>query len=240
LGINNVKGSKYLGVITGCNSTLASKAIAKREAHIYRQIESWDTRLSFSPVDRVMVAKIICLSIAWYHAGIALGWEPALKRIEARVLSFIWKGSIPKVAKAMLRLPKNEGGLSIWSLVDKARAFTSIWVVKYLQIMTNPVLQSTIQVATDWYASAKGITVPIWESRINHSHDIEKMGFGLLAMLQRSWATIVRRDPEIVPGDWVAYRDCSSQKQLHKDVLYEGRAKVLEPNSMSWIPSRES
>jgi hypothetical protein len=52
--------------------------------------------------------------------------------------------------------------------------------------MTNPVLQSTIQAATNWYASAKGITVPIWESHIDHSHDMEKAGFGLLAMLQRS------------------------------------------------------
>jgi hypothetical protein len=94
--------------------------------------------------------------------------------------------------------------------------------------MTNPVLQSTIQAATDWYASAKEITVPIWEFCIDHSHDMEKMGFGLLAMLQRSWATVVRRDPEIAPGDWVAYKDCSSQKQLRKDVFYKGRAKVLE------------
>jgi hypothetical protein len=29
-----------------------------------------------------------------YHAGIALGWVPALNRIEARQ-SFIWKWSIP-------------------------------------------------------------------------------------------------------------------------------------------------
>jgi hypothetical protein len=108
-----------------------------------------------------MVAKIMCLSIIWYHASIALGWEPALKRIEAWVQSFIWKGGIPKVAKATLRLPKNEGGLSVWSLVDKARAFTSMWVVKYLQNITNLVLQSTIQAVTNWYASAKKITVPI-------------------------------------------------------------------------------
>jgi hypothetical protein len=133
-----------------------------------------------------MVAKIMCLSIAWYHASIALGWELALKRIEARVQSFIWKGSIPKVAKVTLRLPKNEGGLSVWPLVDKARAFMSMWIVKYLQNMTNPVLQSTIQAATDWYTSTKGITIPIWESHINHSYDMEKMDFGLLAMLQRS------------------------------------------------------
>jgi hypothetical protein len=85
LGINNVKKSKYPGVITGCDSTLASKAIADREACIYRQMESWDTRLSSSPIDRVMIAKIMCMFIAWYHAGIVLGWELALKRIEARV-----------------------------------------------------------------------------------------------------------------------------------------------------------
>jgi hypothetical protein len=41
------------------------------------------------PIDRVMVAKIICLSIAWYHARIALGWETALKRIEKRIQAFI-------------------------------------------------------------------------------------------------------------------------------------------------------
>jgi hypothetical protein len=82
--------------------------------------------------------------IAWYHAGIAPGWELALKRIGARIQAFIWKGSIPKVAKATLRLPKNERRLLVWSLVDKARVFTSIWVVKYLLGMTNPVLQSQL------------------------------------------------------------------------------------------------
>jgi hypothetical protein len=29
-----------------------------------------------------------------------------------------------------------------------------------------------------------------------------------------------------MPGDWVAYRDCNTHKQLRKDVTYEGRAKV--------------
>jgi hypothetical protein len=84
-----------------------------------------------------MVAKIMCLSIAWYHVGIALGWEPALKRIEERIQAFIWRRGIPKVAKATLKLPKKEGSLSVWSLMDKARAFTSMWVVKFLQNNTN-------------------------------------------------------------------------------------------------------
>jgi hypothetical protein len=38
LGISTALASKYLGVITGCDSTLTSNAIAEREAHIYRQI----------------------------------------------------------------------------------------------------------------------------------------------------------------------------------------------------------
>jgi hypothetical protein len=148
---------------------MAQKAITEREARIYRQIDTWDHKLSSSPIDRVMVAKIMCLSITWYHAGIAPGWEHALKRIEKRIQAFIWRGSIPEVAKAPLRLPKKEGGLSVWSLMDKARAFTSMWVVKFLQNNTNPILQDTIQAATNWYAVSKGTKVLLWESRLDHS-----------------------------------------------------------------------
>jgi hypothetical protein len=53
-----------LGVITRYASSMAQKAIAEREAHIYKQIDAWDHKLSSSPIDRVMVAKIMCLSIA--------------------------------------------------------------------------------------------------------------------------------------------------------------------------------
>jgi hypothetical protein len=42
---------------------MAQKAIAEQEACIYRQIDAWDHKLSSSPIDRVIVAKIICLSI---------------------------------------------------------------------------------------------------------------------------------------------------------------------------------
>jgi hypothetical protein len=68
----------------------------------------------------------MCLSLVWYHAALAPGWEPALNRIEKRVQAFIWKKSIPKVAKATLQLPKNKGGLSVWSLINKARAFLTM------------------------------------------------------------------------------------------------------------------
>jgi hypothetical protein len=84
-----VKASKYLGVVTGCDPDMSQKAIAEREARVYRQLDAWDHRLSSSPIDRVMVAKIMCVSLVWYHAGIVPGWEPALQRIEKRVQAFI-------------------------------------------------------------------------------------------------------------------------------------------------------
>jgi hypothetical protein len=103
-----------------------------------------------------------------------------------------------------------------------------MWVVKFLQKNTNPILQDTIQAATNWYAVSKWTKVPLWESRLDHSQDIEAAGFGLLAMLQRSWTTVVTHEPDLSLGDWVAYKDCSTHKQLRKDVTYEGRAKVLK------------
>jgi hypothetical protein len=103
-----------------------------------------------------------------------------------------------------------------------------MWVVKFLRDKTNPVLQATIQAATNWYADSNGTSIPLWESRLDHSQDIEAAGFGLLAMLQHSWATVARQEPDLSPGDWVAYRDCSTHKQLCKDVTYEGRAKILD------------
>jgi hypothetical protein len=83
----------------------------EREARVYRQLNNWDNKLSSSPIDKVMVAKIMCLSLVWYHASIMLGWELVLQCIDKRLQAFIWKGSIPKVAKSTLRLLKNEGGL---------------------------------------------------------------------------------------------------------------------------------
>jgi hypothetical protein len=111
LRIRIVKASKYFGVIIGNNPDLALKTIMEREARIYRQLNNWDNQLSLSPINIMMVAKIMCLSLVWYHAGIMPGWELALQHIEKRVQSCIWKGSIPKIAKSTLRLPKNKGGL---------------------------------------------------------------------------------------------------------------------------------
>jgi hypothetical protein len=72
-----------------------------------------------------------------------------LKRIKKRVQDFILRKGISKVAKATLRLPKQEGGLNVWSLVNKANAFIMVWVITVLLSKTNPILESTLQAATN-------------------------------------------------------------------------------------------
>ena len=57
-----------------------------------------------------MVAKTMCLSIIWYHTGLMPGWEKTLDELDKKVTSFIWKGTLSKVARATLLLPKEKGG----------------------------------------------------------------------------------------------------------------------------------
>ena len=107
-----VTASKYLGVITGDDKVISAKAISDRIAKVQSQLDMWDTRLSSSPVDRDMVAKTMCLSIIWYHAGLMPGWEKTLDELDKKVNSFIWKGTMSKVALSTLLLlfGKEQGG----------------------------------------------------------------------------------------------------------------------------------
>ena len=82
-------------------------------------MEHWNSRLQSSPVDRAMIAKVMLLSIVWYHAGVTPGWEDSLLRVEKAVNNFIWKHSIPKVAKATLLMDKARGGLGVWALIPR-------------------------------------------------------------------------------------------------------------------------
>ena len=73
-------------------------------------------------MDRAIVAKTMCLSIIWYHAGLMPGWEKTLDELDKKVTSFIWKGTMSKVARATLLLLKEKGGLGLWSLKAKNNA----------------------------------------------------------------------------------------------------------------------
>jgi hypothetical protein len=228
LGVEITNAAKYLGVITGDDADQTNKCMSEREDRIYKQLDYWDARLSSSPPERVMIAKIMCLSLVWYHAGLMPGWDKTLERIEKRVNTFIWKGTIPKVAKDTLILPKNEGGLDVWDLKAKTNGFVNMWIVKLLTGATNPLLKATFTAITELYAERAETQTPLWESRIDHSANIIKhTGSKLLAMFQQSWSTVVRRDPVLNPGDWVKYSNDVERRKRFADQFYEGKAQVI-------------
>jgi hypothetical protein len=77
-----------------------------------------------------------------------------------------------------------------------------MWMVKLVQGKTNPILETMIKVAVNHYTKTRGTEVPLWESRLDYSHDITTTtGMKLLAMLQGAWSMIVRRNPTINNGD---------------------------------------
>ena len=230
LGVKVAECSKYLGIITGNRSTVTQKAIRDREAKVYRQLEHWDNRVSSAPTDRVFIAKLMCLSLIWYHSPIVPGWEGALLRIQNRVHDFIWRGGIHKVANDTLRWTKDMGGLNVWNLEDKAAAFRNVWVIKYLTGNLNPLLASTIKAITELYMHKARVQVPLWESRVDHSANIAKLvASPLLAALQRTWATVVRRDPVFSAGDRIMYSNAETKGNTLSDRMFEGVGQTKTP-----------
>ena len=130
--------------------------------------------LSSSLINRAMVVKIMCFSIMWYHAGVMPGWTNTLERIDKRVNRFLWKDSIPKVAKSTLIRDKKHGGLNVWNLNAKAAAFRNVWIVKYLTGKLNPILTATINAISEWYRQVAKMQMGLWETRTDHSSFIRK------------------------------------------------------------------
>ena len=60
------------------------------------------------------------------------------------------------------------------------------------------------------------------------------MGMGFLAIMQGAWANVVRRNPLLLPGEWVAYYNGESKKG---DTLWKGKAKVINgaPNPENMV-----
>ena len=131
-----------------------------------------------------MVAKTMCLSIIWYHAGLMPRWEKTLDELDKKVTSFIWKGTLSRVARATLLLPKEKAGLGLWSLKAKNNAFQSSWILKLNLGKLNPYLESTLLMTAAFYAGAANTDVPLWESMVNHLSTIRRViGSELLAEL---------------------------------------------------------
>ena len=136
------------------------------------------------------------------------------------------------MARATVLLPKEKGGLGLWSLKAKNNAFRSSWILKLNLGKLNPYLESTLLMAAAFYAEAANTDVPLWESRVDHLSTIRRvMGSELLAELQAGWANIIWLRPAFAKGNLVAYSYAEEAGRLHRDTLYRGKGVVVEDST---------
>ena len=105
------KAMKYLGGIVGHDKAMVLKKWTDIEEKMDKKIRQWSMRVGSSVQDRMLVIKLMFLSLIWYHASIMPIPEGLLESVEKKVLSFLWSGGMFKVRKAQLYKGKKEGGL---------------------------------------------------------------------------------------------------------------------------------
>ena len=227
LGITARKTVKYLGILGGTDPIAKLAARDERLNKVYRQLEYWDGRLPSAPPTRVLIAKIMCLSIIWYHAGIVTEWDEVLPELDAKIMKFIWSNNPPKVARDTLRWDKDNGGLNLWDLGNKVKAFRTLWVIKYLRGDLNPILHNTIKAITELHQHRAQTTIPLWESRLDQGESImDTVGSKLLASMQQNWAIIMRRKPTLHKGNKVLYSN-EEYTEKPEETFHRGHGKLV-------------
>ena len=104
-----------------------------------------------------------------------------------------------------------------------------MWIAKNVNRTLNPILTNTIDAISELYKLRSETDIPLWESRVDHSSNIvDCVCSPLLASLQRAWATIICRDPDLQKGDWVIYSNAETPGKTYADQAYTGAAEVLE------------
>ena len=161
------KAVEYLGGIVGHDRNMIIDKWIEISQKLDSRIERWSTRVGSSVQDRMLVIKLMFLSLLWYHASVMAVPVGFMETMEEKVLSFLWNGGVSKVRKAQLYRPKKEGGLGFWSVLAKSTALRSSWVVKYLTGKLSKGLTEIWELWTVRWEQRAGTHVPLWESQVD-------------------------------------------------------------------------
>ena len=215
LGVATARSVSYLGIPTGHRGKEYQAKMEDILEKIQRRVKYWDFRLNTSPIDRVLVAKVMVASVVWYHASLMHGWDTYLKRIEDILFKFVWRDKIPKVARKTMYLPREEGGLNFWNLEAKGAAFQNVWVVKYLNDKLPPSLKAAMDGIVNTYNNkfprAGNMPHP-FATRLDISESLKTVS-PLMAQLQVNFARVIRRDPSLVEGTYFLYLEEGANNQ---------------------------
>ena len=103
------KAVEYLRDIVGHDRNMIIDKWIEISQKLDSRIERWSTRVGSSVQDRMLVIKLMFLSLLWYHASVMAILVGFMETMEEKVLSFLWNGGVSKVCKAQLYKSKKEG-----------------------------------------------------------------------------------------------------------------------------------
>ena len=103
------KAVEYLGGIVGHDKTMILKKWTDIEEKMDKRIRQWSTRVGSSVQDRMLVIKLMFLSLIWYHASIMPIPERLLESVERKVLGFLWSGGMCRSERPNCTRAKKKG-----------------------------------------------------------------------------------------------------------------------------------
>ena len=122
--------AKYLGFAIA--SSWNGAAMFPRIISNIRERASFWLRAGLSLRGRVVISKMMLLSLVWYRSCICDFRPQEIRTLQREIRSFIWggPGKIPRVAYAQLILTEQEGGLNATCPDSYIKAQRLRWIAK--------------------------------------------------------------------------------------------------------------
>ena len=99
---------------------------------VVETLKSWKNR-NLSLIGRINIVNTLCGSLFVYKMLVLPNMEEHfVQKIEKCFLDYIWKGGVPKIAKAILQGNKEDGGLGLVNLRVKEKSLKISWIM-YMQ-----------------------------------------------------------------------------------------------------------
>ena len=128
-----VEEMKILGVWYSATHNCADLNFEALEARVCATLQQWSQR-SLTIKGKITVAKSLIVSQMVYIMATTRIDEKHLALIQSHIMSFLWRGRPPKVAKSTITMPVEKGGLNAPDLHLMNRAYRISWLGKLVKL----------------------------------------------------------------------------------------------------------
>jgi len=151
--------AKYLGFAIA-NSWNGASMFPRIIANIRERASFW-LRAGLSLRGRVIISKMMLLSLVWYRSCVCDFRPQEIQTLQREIRSFVWggPGKIPRVAYAQLILAEREGGLNATCPDSYIKAQRLRWIGKLFRASTDHPWKAIVLAELQHASQARGLSV---------------------------------------------------------------------------------